>query len=76
MATSDWSSTYTDGAVSANRSLSPIAVSTSSPQDSGNSSPHSPDFARDVSLLKIIFYRKIFLSIQALQLVIINDFEC
>ncbi|KAJ7371526.1 hypothetical protein OS493_024866 [Desmophyllum pertusum] len=42
MATSDWSSTYTDGA-----SISSIPVSTGSPPDSGNSSPNSPAFAQD-----------------------------
>lgn len=52
MATSDWSSTYTDGA-----SLSSIPVSTGSPPDSGNSSPNSPAFAQDVS----IFFQSVLL---------------
>ncbi|XP_020628838.1 coiled-coil domain-containing protein 171-like isoform X1 [Orbicella faveolata] len=47
MATSDWSSTYTEGGRSASASISPIPVSTGSPPDSGNSSPNSPAFAQD-----------------------------
>ena len=56
MATSDWSSTYTEGGRSASASISPIPVSTGSPPDSGNSSPNSPAFAQDVS----IFYHFLF----------------
>ena len=51
MATSDWSSTYTEGGRSASASISPIPVSTGSPPDSGNSSPNSPAFAQDVSIV-------------------------
>lgn len=57
MATSDWSSTYTDrGSASrpASASLSPILVSTGSPPDSGNSSPNSPAFAQDVSHFELL----------------------
>lgn len=55
MATSDWSSAYTDRTLvsgPASASLSPIPVSTGSPPDSGNSSPNSPAFAQDVSISK------------------------
>ena len=51
MATSDLSSTYTEGGRSASASISPIPVSTGSPPDSGNSSPNSPAFAQDVSIV-------------------------
>ena len=57
MATSDWSSTYTDRdsvGRPASASLSPIPVSTGSPPDSGNSSPNSPTFAQDVSIFWIV----------------------
>lgn len=53
MATSDWSSTYTDrGSLGrpGSASISPIPVSTGSPPDSGNSSPNSPTCAQDVSV--------------------------